>query len=132
MAANSSEAISRILIVDDDRAVAQILAKILRRQGYDVETAESAQDAMEKISRNGFRAALIDVHLQDMNGLDLLSMLQKTAPRMSKIILTGYPSDSDKVTARQRGADDYLAKPIRSEKLLEAIETRIKRKDSVK
>lgn len=129
MASSAAETIERILIVDDDRAVVQILAKILRRQGYDVETAESGQDAIEKILRNGFGAALIDVHLQDMNGLDLLPILQKTAPRMSKIILTGYPSDSDKTTACERGADEYLAKPIRSEKLIEVIETRFRKRN---
>jgi DNA-binding response OmpR family regulator len=112
---------TRVLIIDDDKSILQILSKILRKNGFSVDTAQSGQEAMRKLAAKTYSAALIDVRLQDTNGLDLLNQIQKIAPQMRKIILTGYPSDEDRIKAIERGADYYLAKPVNSEKLVEII-----------
>lgn len=112
----------RVLIVDDDTVVLKILAKILLKKGYDVDTAQSGQEALTKIEAESCAAAIIDVKLQDMNGLDLLDRLQAIAPCMTKIILTGYPSDEDRIRAIRQGADHYFAKPVRSEELIDTLE----------
>lgn len=121
---------SNILIIDDDKAILKILAKILRQKGYTVDTAETGRDALNKIGTQQYDVALIDVRLQDISGLDLLNQIQKIAPIMIKIVLTSYVSDEDRTTALERGADYYLAKPIKSEKLIEIIKNKLEQHQS--
>ena len=111
-----------VLVIDDDQIVLQILAKILRKEGYNVDTAETGGEAMEKLRNKTYHIAIIDVRLQDINGIDLLAQIQKTVPNMKKIMLTGYPSNEDKTRALELGANEYLAKPVKSEELIAAIE----------
>jgi len=111
-----------VLVIDDDQIVLQILAKILRKEGYNVDTAETGCEAMEKLQNKTYHIAIIDVRLQDINGIDLLAQIQKTVPNMKKIMLTGYPSNEDKTRALELGANEYLAKPVKSEELIAAIE----------
>lgn len=117
--------IPKVLIIDDDQTILKVLAKVLLKKGYNVDTAVTAQEALEKIKAQSYDAALIDVRLQDVSGLDLLNDIQRLAPNMVKIMLTGYPSEEDRTTALARGADDYLAKPVKSEKLIEVIESKL-------
>ncbi len=111
-----------VLVIDDDQIVLQILAKILRKEGYNVDTAETGREALEKLQIKTYHIAIIDVRLQDINGIDLLAQMQKTVPSMKKIMLTGYPSNEDKNKALELGANEYLAKPVKSEELIAAIE----------
>ncbi len=111
-----------VLIVDDDTFVLRILAKIFQKEGYIVDTAQSGQEALTKIENGLCDAAIIDVKLQDMNGLDLLDKIQAIAPCVVKIILTGYPSDEDQARALSQGADHYFAKPVKSEQLIATLE----------
>jgi DNA-binding response OmpR family regulator len=115
-----------ILIIDDDNTLLRIMAKIFQKQGYIVNTAQNGLEALSKLEGKSYAAALIDVKLPDMNGLDLLNRLRTIAPGMTKIILTGYPSDEDRVRALDQGADYYLAKPIKPEILVEIIRTKLK------
>jgi DNA-binding response OmpR family regulator len=112
---------TRVLIIDDDKSILNILSRILVKKGFSVDTAQSGQEAMRKLAAKTYSVALIDVRLQDTNGLDLLIKIQEIAPKMRKILLTGYPSDEDRIKALERGADYYLAKPVDSEKLVEII-----------
>src|SRR3989304_3631045 len=100
-----------ILIIDDDKTILKILSKILQKEGFNVNTAETGQDALNKLETQQYDAALIDVKLQDVNGIDLLNKIQKIAPSMVKIMLTGYPSEEDRTRALAQGAADYLTKP---------------------
>ncbi len=111
----------KILIVDDDKSVLQILAKILQKAGCSVTAVETGREALRKLETQTYDAAVIDVRLQDTNGLDLLNIIQKIAPGMIKIMLTGYPSDEDRIRALELGADYYLTKPIKSETLIELL-----------
>jgi CheY-like chemotaxis protein len=126
MLRNTSKCEQKILIVDDDKFVLQILTKILEKAGCSVTAVETGQEALTKLQTQTYDAAIIDVRLQDTNGLDLLNRIEKIAPDMTKIMLTGYPSDQDRIRALQQGADYYLAKPIKSETLIEIIERRCK------
>jgi len=125
MLSDMSKTIPKVLMIDDDQTILKILAKVLRKKGYNVDTAVTAQEALNKIGAGQYDAALIDVRLQDANGLDLLNDIQRMAPNMVKIMLTGYPSEEDRTAALARGADDYLAKPVKSEKLIEIIESKL-------
>lgn len=116
-----------ILVIDDDDILLRIMTKIFQKQGYTVNTAKGGLEALSKLEAESYALALIDVKLPDMNGLDLLNKLRTIAPRMIKIILTGYPSDEDRISALDQGADYYLAKPVKPEILFEIIRTKLRK-----
>lgn len=130
MLRNALKSQREILIVDDDKSVLQILAKILEKAGCTVTAVETGQEALRKLETQTYDIAVIDVRLQDMNGLDLLKGVQKIAPNMTKIMLTGYPSDEDRIRALEQGADYYLVKPIKSETLIEIVGSRLEKNPS--
>ena len=115
---------SCILVVDDDLSVLRILSKILRKAGLDVTAVDTGEQALKNLQSHTYDLAIIDVRLQDMNGLDLLDKINKITPEMRKIILTGYPSDEDKARASEL-ASFYLSKPIKPEKLIEIVKQTI-------
>ena len=116
---------SCILVVDDDLSVLRILSKILRKAGLDVTAVDTGELALKNLRSHTYDLAIIDVRLQDMNGLDLLDKINKITPEMRKIILTGYPSDEDRGRALELGAFLYLSKPIKPEKLIEIVKQTI-------
>jgi len=113
-----------ILVIDDDDTLLRIMRKIFQKQGFIVTTAQSGLEALSKLEAESYAVALIDVKLPDMNGLDLLNRLRTIDSNMTKIILTGYPSEEDRVRALDQGADYYLAKPVKPEILIEIIGTK--------
>ncbi len=108
------------LIIDDDQFILRALGKLFSKQGYESETAESGNEALEKINKRCFDVVLIDARLPDMNGIDLLPSMN--CDKTIKIILTGYPSDESKYRAIELGADAYLSKPLRAEELFTLID----------
>ena len=112
---------SKILVVDDDEDLRRILTAILRRQGFIVNAVETGREAIEKIASGDYKIALIDVRLQDMNGLDVVCEVQKLRPEVTKIVITGYPSEEDKSKAKECGASMYLVKPVRAEELVKIV-----------
>jgi DNA-binding response OmpR family regulator len=102
----------RILVVDDDEAVLKSMARLLDFEGYQVDTAKTGKEAVEKSQLNLYNLALIDIRLPDMEGTALLRAMRDMVPRMVKIILTGYPSTSNAIEAANKGADAYVIKPV--------------------
>jgi CheY-like chemotaxis protein len=121
MTAKKPENTSNILIVDDNKFIREVLTKILQRTGYYVTSIETGEEMLEKLKSHAYNVAIIDVRLKDTNGIDILGKIQKNTTNMKKIILTGYPSDEDKKRALEQGADCYISKPIKSEKLIEIV-----------
>ena len=118
---------TNILVVDDDAAIRKTLSKILEKEGYLVETAESGRKAIEVSNERFFNVALIDIRLPDIEGTELLEKLKRTEPKMVKIIVTGYPSLKNAVEAVNKGADGYVLKPFDAGELLAMIEEHLKR-----
>ena len=117
---------TRILIVDDDENIRKVLETILEDEGYTVESAETAKKGIEKSEKSFFNLALIDVRLPDMEGIELLSKMRVTKPKMRKIIITGYPTLQNAVAAVNKGADAYVMKPFDVEKILQTIREQLK------
>jgi len=117
---------ARILIVDDDENIRKVLETILEDEGYTVESAETAKKGIEKSEKSFFNLALIDVRLPDMEGIELLSKMRVTKPKMRKIIITGYPTLQNAVAAVNKGADAYVMKPFDVEKILQTIREQLK------
>ena len=102
----------RILVVDDDRAFQGMLIEALADQGYEVDTASSAEDGIKKAGAGKFDLILHDIQLPGMSGLEALKHLAEVAPGVDVIVMTGYASKDSGVTAMQQGAYDYFEKPF--------------------
>ena len=106
-----------ILVVDDEPIVLQSLAAWLRQEGYDVETARGAKEALEFSAERRYDIALVDIKMPDIDGLELQSQLAAADPDLTIIIMTAYASVDTAVEALKSGATDYLTKPLDIEEL---------------
>jgi DNA-binding NtrC family response regulator len=122
----------RILIIDDDENIRKVLTTILEDEGYDVESVDTAKKAIERTRRKFYNLALIDIRLPDMEGIELLTKMKNTTPKIRKIIITGYPTLQNAVEAVNRGADAYIMKPFDMEKVLEEIKDQLKKQQKEK
>ena len=114
-----------ILIVEDDYNIRQTLSTILQQKGYKTDTAKNGQEAIQKSKTKFFNLALLDIKLPDMEGTKLLTTMHKSLPKMMKIMVTGYPSLKNATEALNLGADAYIIKPVKPEKLLALIEEKL-------
>ncbi|HMA28989.1 MAG TPA: response regulator, partial [Thermoanaerobaculia bacterium] len=102
-----------ILIVDDDASLATTLQDFLRQEGYSVEIALSAGEALAVHERNPYLAvALVDLIMPGTDGLALMEALQRRNPDLAVVIMTGYGTIETAVEAVKRGAEDYVTKPF--------------------
>jgi DNA-binding NtrC family response regulator len=124
--------IVRILIVDDDENIRKVLLAILEDKGYTVEPAGTAREAVEKSKRKFYNLALIDIRLPDMEGIELLTKMRDTTPKMRKVIITGYPTLQNAVDAVNKGADAYIVKPFDVEKVLSTIDHQLRKQQEEK
>jgi DNA-binding NtrC family response regulator len=102
----------RILLIDDDPNVCHILQERLLLAGYDVCKAETGRGALQLIEKEVFDAALLDVRLPDMTGLQVLGELKRRDPGVDAVVMTGYPELETAIEAVRLGAYDYLTKPV--------------------
>jgi DNA-binding response OmpR family regulator len=113
-----------VLVVDDEQSTLSSNKRILEKAGYLVDTAESGQEALEKAQTKRYDAALIDIKLPDMDGTDLLLKLPKNQ-EMVKIVITGFSDPEEGIKAADRGADEFLVKPVKPDELLSALKERL-------
>jgi two-component system, response regulator RegA len=112
---------TRLLIVDDDAAFGQRLARAMERRGFVTDVAESAQDGIAMADRNPPDFAVVDMRLGDGNGLEVVERIRKRKPDARAVILTGYGNIATAVTAVKLGAIDYLAKPADADEVIGAL-----------
>jgi DNA-binding NtrC family response regulator len=123
---------ARILVVDDDENIRKVVIAILEDEGYTVESVGTAKEAIEKTKRKFYNIALIDIRLPDMEGIELLTKIRDTTPRMRKVIVTGYPTLQNAVEAVNKGADAYIVKPFDVKKVLKTIEDQLNKQQAEK
>lgn len=123
---------ARILIVDDDENIRKVLTTILEDEGYIIESVGTARKAIAKTGKNFYNLALIDIRLPDMEGIELLTRMKDTTPKMRKIIITGYPTLQNAVEAVNRGADAYIIKPFDMKKTLRTLEEELMKQEEEK
>ena len=116
-----------ILIIDDDESIRKVLTEILTGEGYNVESAATGKEATEKAEAKLFNIALIDIKLPDTTGVNLLTKIKETKPKMRKIIITGYPSLQNAVEALNKGADAYIMKPLNMDKILATVKEQLQK-----
>jgi DNA-binding NtrC family response regulator len=101
-----------LLIVEDDAQLRQTLAQRFKRQGMSVTEAGSGAEGLAQAAETRCDVALLDLHLPDMTGIDVLSKLKETQPELEAIMLTGHGSMETAILAMKQGAYDYLTKPF--------------------
>jgi DNA-binding response OmpR family regulator len=111
-----------ILIVEDEAIMRESLRDWLKDGGYEVETAEEGEEALEKIGGKEFGVAILDLRLPGKDGLEVLKEATAHDPKIKGIIITAYPSIETAVTAMKMGAVDYIVKPFTPDALEKAIQ----------
>ena len=119
-----------ILVVDDDKSILRTFTRILQKSGYEIDTAETGQEAIEKTQTRSYDLALVDIRLPDIDGTDLLAKLKKPLQHTVKIMITGFPSLETGVKALDEGADAYLVKPVKPQELLILLEEKLKGREA--
>lgn len=107
----------KILLVDDEKNILKVMSASLKKEGYEVETSRSGEEAVGKIGTDRYNLVITDYKLPGLNGLDLLQEIKGKYPDMPVIILTAYGTIEKAVEAMKKGASNYLTKPLNLEEL---------------
>jgi two-component system response regulator RegA len=110
-----------LLIVDDDKPFLTRLARAMESRGFEVDTAESVEEAVAKARTKAPAFAVIDMRLGDGNGLDVVQAIRERRADAKTVILTGYGNIATAVTAVKLGAIDYLSKPADADDVYAAL-----------
>jgi DNA-binding response OmpR family regulator len=108
----------RLLLVEDDRVLAAALSRALRAEGFVVDHLDAGKAAVEAVAVSAPDLLVLDLGLPDMDGTRVLQQVRKSQPRLPVLVLTARDGVSDKVSALDTGADDYLCKPFEMDELL--------------
>jgi len=117
----------RILVVEDERKLAQVLAKGLRAEHYDVVVADTGEDGFFHVSSEAFDLVLLDVMLPTRSGFEVLGDMRRSGLKTPVLILTSRDSIEDRVRGLDAGADDYLVKPFAFPELLARVRALMRR-----
>ncbi len=117
----------RLLIVEDDDAIAAPLVRAVQREGYDVTRVDAGQPAIDHVAAGGVDLVLLDLGLPDMDGLDVCRRLRADGYDGGIVILTARAGELDRVVGLDVGADDYLAKPFSLSELLARVRALLRR-----
>lgn len=115
----------RVLVVDDDADLRNVVATRLCGAGYEVFQAESGEEAVERITRGGLEAVLLDIRMPGMSGFDVMKILQGNEDPPAVIFLTALGAREPRLRAFAGGAQDYLVKPFDPEELLARVSTAV-------
>ena len=107
-----------VLVVDDERNILTSVSRALGLEGHDVEVAGSAEGALDKLAQQSFDAILLDVQLPGMDGLAMLSELERLGVSTPVIMMSGHATIAVALQAIRQGADDFIEKPIGSARLV--------------
>ena len=110
-----------ILVVDDERSMRDFLKILLKKEGYEVETAPGGQQALEFLHKQPFDLVISDIRMDGMSGLELLSGVKELHPALPVVMITAFASPDDAVFAMKNGAFDYISKPFNVDEIKSVI-----------
>ncbi|HTU58779.1 MAG TPA: response regulator, partial [Polyangiales bacterium] len=118
---NTHDGSPRILIVDDEEIIRDILADFLAMEGFEVRTAPDGAAALVELTSQHFDLVLSDLKMPNMGGIELLDAISTHAPQMVTIIMTGFGTVETAIDAMKRGAYDYIMKPFKMEDVVRTV-----------
>jgi DNA-binding response OmpR family regulator len=116
-----------ILAVDDDPYIRELVAALLRRDGFDVREAANGRDALKKLGEEKINLCVLDVMMPGMDGYDFCRVSRKYYPELPILMLTAKGETDDKVRGLTLGADDYLVKPFEGAELVARVKALLRR-----
>ena len=117
----------RLLVVDDDRALRDVLRRTLTLAGYEVRLSETGAGALAEVSSGVPDAVVLDIGLPDIDGLEVCRLLRREGNRVPVLMLTARDAVSDRIDGLDAGADDYLVKPFDVDELQARIRALLRR-----
>jgi CheY-like chemotaxis protein len=117
----------KLLVVDDEEMIRDLFEQAFSRAGYTVQTAKSAEDALEIMKKTPFSVLFLDLNLPGMNGIELCRQISKNWPMAISHAVTGYASLFEMHDCREAGFEDYFTKPVNLSDLLAAAEHAFKK-----
>ncbi len=111
----------KVLIVDDDSTLRELLSETIHGMGYIVDTAESGEDALKRLKRDRYDVVVSDLKMPGMDGLTLLDHIKSLDGNILVIIITAYATLESAVKAIENGAYDYIAKPFRLDEFVVVV-----------
>ncbi len=117
----------RLLVVDDDRALREVLRRALTLSGYEVRLAEGGAEALSEVSSTAPDALVLDIGLPDIDGLDVCRLLRREGNRVPVLMLTARDAVADRIDGLDAGADDYLVKPFDIDELKARLRALLRR-----
>jgi DNA-binding response OmpR family regulator len=121
MVKNKSKAI-KILLVDDEKGFVDVISKRMSKRNIEVTKAYSGKDALQALRKADFDAVVLDLKMEDMDGIEVLKIFKKIAPDLPIIMLTGHGSEEAARDGIRFGAFDYLTKPCDFDELIMKIQ----------
>lgn len=122
----------RILIVDDELLIRDLLYDYFIGCDYDITVADCGREALEFVDKNSFDTAILDIKMPDMDGLELAEAIRSRNDTLPIIFMTGFPSLDTAITAIRRHADDYFVKPFNVKHMHKSVEGAIARARKLK
>ena len=116
----------KILLVDDDRDLAEIIRDMLKTYGYEVKIVESCEETFEILKKEQFSLMILDINLPDGTGFEVLKELRSVS-KVPVIFASARTSEDDKITGLEMGGDDYLAKPYSLKELIARVNALMRR-----
>lgn len=113
---------SRILLVDDDRLLREVIGEHLSNFGYEVDLAEDGEQGWAKFSPGKYQLAIIDLVMPGMNGIELMQRMLADDPNIFCLIMTGYPTIDSAYKSMVEGASDYIIKPFQLMELINTVQ----------
>src|ERR1700752_2462413 len=117
----------RLLVVDDDRALREVLRRALTLAGYEVRLAQTGADALSQTTAVVPDAIVLDIGLPDIDGLEVCRLLRREGNRVPVLMLTARDAVSDRIDGLDAGADDYLVKPFDVDELKARLRALLRR-----
>lgn len=117
---------TKVLVVDDDPVILEVIGEILRTNGYDVVAAPNGQAGINELDNDYYDLVLTDLMMPEIDGMEVLNNVVTKSPKTMCIVLTGYGTINSSVEAIKRGAFDYITKPITPNELVVVIEKALK------
>lgn len=113
---------SRILVVDDDRELRDNIVEILTDAGYEIQSSDNAESALEVLDSKEFDLIIMDLIMPGMGGLAVLPLARQKCPNARIIVITAFSTVDNAVESMKKGADDYITKPFKINELLTAVQ----------
>jgi DNA-binding NtrC family response regulator len=113
---------ARILVVDDDKDMCQLISEILQEESCEVNISYNGEDALSKIKENSYDLVILDYKLFGISGLVVLEKARQVKPSIKVIMISAFGDDSTKAKARELGAFDFIDKPFDIKRFIQAVQ----------